>query len=115
MGHSRGGETIAITALFNNYQFRIKALFSISGTDDGYMPLGRSLQLSDIAMFGIHEIYDGDVSAFAFQSKLTNLRFTSNHSLYNFKSSLYVHQANHRQFNTKWGRYDITSGVKKFL
>jgi hypothetical protein len=130
MGHSRGGEAITIAYLFNqlnylpdypsnvlfkNYNFGIKVLFSISGTEDGYTPLGRSLQLSDVTMFGIHGIYDGDVSSFSFQSKLTNLKFTSNSSSYYFKASLYVHQANHGQFNTHWGRYDLSAGAQKFM
>jgi hypothetical protein len=130
MGHSRGGEAIFIAYLFNklkflpdypsdisfnNYNFQIKALFSIGGTTDGYMPLGNSLQLHDVTMFAIHGIYDGDVSSFLFQSKLTNLKFTSNNTNYYFKGSLYVHQANHGQFNTDWGRYDLTAGINKFM
>ncbi|CAF3234527.1 unnamed protein product, partial [Rotaria sp. Silwood2] len=130
MGHSCGGEAIIIAylfnklnvlpdyptdVLFNNYNFGIKALFSIGGTDDGYMPLGRSLQLYDVTMFAIHGIYDGDVSSFVFQSKLTNLKFTSNTMNYNFKASLYVHQANHGQFNTQWGRYDLAPGASQFM
>ncbi|CAF3516125.1 unnamed protein product [Rotaria sp. Silwood1] len=130
MGHSRGGEAIVIAylfnklnflpdypsnVLFNNYSFGIKALFSIGGTDDNYMPLGRTLQLYDVTMFAIHGIYDADVSSFLFQSKLTNLKFTSKSMNYNFKASLYVHQANHGQFNTDWGRYDLISGAKQYM
>jgi hypothetical protein len=33
----------------------------------------------------------------------------------NFKASLYVHQANHGQFNTDWGRYDLPSGISQFM
>ncbi|CAF1095385.1 unnamed protein product [Rotaria sordida] len=130
MGHSRGGEAIVIAylfnklnflpdypsdILFNNYNFGIKVLFSIGGTDDGYMPLGRSLQLYDVTMLAIHGIYDGDVTSFLFQSKLTNLKFTSNTTNYNFKASLYVHQANHGQFNRNWGRYDLNPGINQFI
>ena len=129
MGHSRGGEAIIIAYLFNqltflpeypsnvqftNYNFGIKALFSIGGTEDGYMPLGRTLQFSDVTLFAIHGIYDGDVTQFDFQSKITNLKFTSN-STYHFKASLYVHQANHGQFNNNWGRYDFTSSRKEWM
>ncbi|CAM2722322.1 unnamed protein product [Rotaria socialis] len=130
MGHSRGGETIVIAYVLNklkflpdypgsislsNYNFEIKALFSISGTDDGYTPLGYSLESHDVTMFGIHGIYDADLLSFSFQGKLKSLRFTSNSSIYNFKASLYVHQANHGQFNTKWGRYDLIPGVNQFI
>ncbi|CAF1582385.1 unnamed protein product [Adineta ricciae] len=130
MGHSRGGEAIVIAHLFNklkflpdyptnisfnNYNFGIKALFSISGTNDDYMPLGRSLQLRDVTMFAIHGIYDGDLMSFLFQAKLANLRFTPNTKDYKFKGSLYIHQANHGQFNTAWGRYDLISGVSQFM
>ncbi|CAF2444102.1 unnamed protein product [Rotaria sp. Silwood2] len=130
MGHSRGGETIVIAHMLNklkflpdypttislsDYNFGIKALFSISGTDDGYTPLGYSLESHDVTMFGIHGIYDGDLLSFMFQGKLKNLRFTSNSSNYNFKASLYVHQANHGQFNSKWGRYDLIPGVNQLI
>ncbi|CAF1106904.1 unnamed protein product [Rotaria sordida] len=130
MGHSVGGETIVIAYMLNklkylpdyptsislnNYNFGIKALFSISGTDDGYTPLGHSLESHDVTMFGIHGIYDGDLSSFLFQAKLKNLQFTSNSSSYNFKASLYVHQANHGQFNTNWGRYDLMPGVNQLM
>ncbi|CAF5014131.1 unnamed protein product [Rotaria sp. Silwood1] len=129
-GHSRGGETIVIAYVLNklrfvpqyptgvsltNYNFGIKALFSIAGTDDGYMLLGRSLESYDVSMFGIHGVYDADLSSFLFQSKLTNLKFTPNSTNYNFKASLYVHQANHGQFNTNWGRYDLAPATDKFI
>ncbi|CAF0973935.1 unnamed protein product [Rotaria sp. Silwood1] len=130
MGHSRGGETIVIAHMLNklkflpdypttislsDYNFGIKALFSISGTVDFYKPLGYDLESHDVTMFGIHGIYDGDLLSFLFQEKLKNLRFTSNSSNYNFKASLYVHQANHGQFNTKWGRYDRIPGVNQLI
>jgi hypothetical protein len=127
MGHSVAGESITIAYLlnqlkyfpeypsdlsFSNYDFGIKVLFSISGTTDGYMPLGRSLHLNGVNMFAIHGIYDGDLSTFLSQSKLTNLKFTSNNNSYYFKSSLYVHQANHGQFNSIWGKYDLTHSTR---
>jgi hypothetical protein len=71
--------------------------------------------LNDITVFAIHGIYDGDVSSFLFQSKLTNSKFTSNNNSYHFKASLYVHQANHGQFNTNWGRYYKMSGLQIFM
>ncbi|CAF4293853.1 unnamed protein product [Rotaria sp. Silwood2] len=130
MGHSRAGEAIVIAQVFNklkflpdypggvsftDYEFGIKALFSIGGTDDGYMPLGHSLISEDVTMFGIHGVYDGDLSSFLFQAKLRHLRFTSNSSQYNFKASVYVHQANHGQFNTDWGRFDLIPGASRFM
>lgn len=129
MGHSVAGESITIAYLinqlkyfpefpsdlsFSDYNFGIKVLFSISGTTDAYMPLGRSLHLTNVNMFAIHGMHDGDLSTFLAQSKLTNLKFVSNDSYY-FKSSLYVHQANHGQFSTIWGRYDLISGANRFL
>ena len=129
MGHSRGGETIVIAYLinqlkylpeypsnihFDNYNFNIKVLFSIGGTSDHYMPLGRNLKFSDVTLFALHGVYDGDVSQFLSQTQIANLKFTSNSS-YHFKSSLYVHQANHGQFNNDWGRYDWRFGTDRFI
>ncbi|CAF3892929.1 unnamed protein product [Rotaria sordida] len=130
MGHSRGGEAIAVAYVLNkfkfvpqyptgisliDYDFGIKALFSIAGTNYNYKFLGRSLELNDVSMFGIHGVYDGDVSSFVFQAKLGNLKFTPNSTNYNFKASLYVHQANHGQFNSIWGRYDLIPRPNKFM
>ncbi|CAF2102784.1 unnamed protein product [Rotaria magnacalcarata] len=130
VGHSRGGEAIVIAYMLNklkflpdypgsislsNYNFEIKALFSISGTNDGYTPLGYKLKSHDVTMFGIHGIYDADLLSLSFQGKLRSLRFTSNSSNYNFKASLYVNQANHGQFNTNWGRYDLSPGKNQFI
>ncbi len=113
MGHSRGGEAIVIAYLFNqlnflpeypskflfnNSNFRIKVLFSIGGTADDCLPLGHSLQFSDVTLFALHRIYDADVTEFSFQSVLKNLKFTS--STYHFKASLYIHQANHVTIGT---------------
>lgn len=130
MGHSRGGETIVIAHMLNklkylpdypgslslsDYNFGIKVLFSISGTDDDYSPLGYGLKSQDVTIFAIHGIYDADLTMFFFQGKMKNLQFTANSSTYNFKASLYVHQANHGQFNKNWGRYDLIPGVNQLI
>ena len=54
-------------------------------------------------MYAIHEIYDGDVTSFLFQSKLTTLKFISNNKNYYFKKSLRIHQFNHRKFGNILG------------
>ncbi|CAF1224158.1 unnamed protein product [Rotaria sordida] len=63
MGHSHAGEAIVVAYILNklkfvpehptgasstDYGFGIKALFSISGIADGYMLLGRSLEIYDV-------------------------------------------------------------------
>ena len=58
IGHSRGGEAIAIAAAFNemqhppsngniqfDYNFSIRSLISIAGIDGQYMPAGQPLPL----------------------------------------------------------------------
>lgn len=129
MGHSRAGEAIVTAYILNqlnylpeypsdvhftDYNFGIKALFSIGATIDGYQPLGRSLQYSDVNLFAIQGIYDGDTNDFIFQSTINRLKFTSNRDYY-FKASLYVQQANHGQFNTDWGRWDLNFGTDKWM
>ena len=129
MGHSRGGEAIIIAYLLNqlnylpeypsdvhftNYNFGIKALFSIGATIDGYQPLGRSLHYSNVNLFALQGIYDGDTNDFFSQSTIHHLQFTTNSDYY-FKASLFVHQANHGQFNNDWGRFDLNFGTDKWM
>lgn len=58
IGHSRGGEAIAIAAAYNemahppdngniqfDYNFSIRSLISIAGTDGQYLPSGKPLPL----------------------------------------------------------------------
>ncbi|HSF15960.1 MAG TPA: hypothetical protein VLK65_10455 [Vicinamibacteria bacterium] len=114
IGHSRGGEAIAIATAFNglahhpddatirfDYRFGIRALVAIAQTDVRY---SRRIELEDVSFLALQGSYDNDEASFfgMRQFRRIDLKGSPDH----FKASLYLHGANHGQFNTVWGRTD---------
>ena len=119
-GHSRGGEMVATAYLFNDldaypedgnirfdYHFNITSIVAIAPVVDQYMPVGRSVELSDVNYLLIHGSNDQDVSIMMGEKQFNNITFTGNTDDYYFKSEVYILGANHGQFNSEWGRYDM--------
>lgn len=117
IGHSRGGEAVAIAAAYNeltaspdngniafDYNFGIQAVISIAGTDGQYKPAGQSTPLNDISYLAIHGAHDMDVSSFDGASQYSRIGFTEPSD--DYKASVYIYGANHGQFNTEWGSVD---------
>jgi len=125
-GHSRGGEMVTDAALFNDYSFypedgnitfdyhfNIKSVIAIAPTVNQYMPADHDVELSDINYLLIQGANDQDVSVFMGTKQYNNIDFSGEGDY--FKSSLYIVGANHGQFNTKWGRYDLFEPINRFL
>ena len=117
IGHSRGGEAVAVAAAFNrlpyypddatvpfDYGFEIGAVIAIAPVMGQYQPGGRFTDLLDVNYFVIHGANDGDVSSFNGAGQYEHVGFSG--AAYRFKSSLYVMGANHGQFNQVWGDHD---------
>jgi len=117
IGHSRGGEAVAIAAAFNrlpcypddarvqfDYGFNIRSVIAIAPVDGQYKPSEVSTPLSNINYLVFQGSHDADVSFFSGDRQYKRIRFTGNE--YFFKTSLYIYRANHGQFNTVWGEYD---------
>ena len=117
-GHSRGGECVSTAYLFNeydvypdngniklDYNFSIKSIIAIAPTADQYMPAQHEVSISDVNYLLIHGTNDQDVLS-AMGNKLYKNTTFSGEGNY-FKSVLYVAGANHGQFNSEWGRYDV--------
>jgi dienelactone hydrolase len=113
-GHSRGGEAIAIAAAFNelshfpddatvsfDYGFGIRSLIAIAQIDARYP---RRVRLQDVSFLALHGSYDSDEPSFHGLRQLRRIDFSGDS--YRFKAGLYLHRANHGQFNTVWGRRD---------
>lgn len=113
-GHSRGGEAAPIAAHFNklrhfpddaneifDFNFGIKGVLSIAPTDKRY---DRRINLENINYLSIQGSYDSDEASFFGYRQWQRVAFTDT-SFY-FKAGLYIHGANHGQFNSVWGRYD---------
>ena len=118
MGHSRGGEAVAVAAFFNklpfypddakqefNYNFNIKSVVAIAPVDGQYRPGEDRTPLENVNYLVIHGANDGDVQSFAGLRQYERIKFTDNQSHF-FKSAVYVYGANHGQFNSTWGNRD---------
>ena len=117
-GHSRGGECVSTAYLFNeydvypdngnikfNYNFSIKSIIAIAPTADQYMPAQHEVSIYDVNYLLIHGTNDQDVRTVMGNKLYKNTTFSGEGDY--FKSVLYVAGANHGQFNSEWGRYDM--------
>jgi dienelactone hydrolase len=123
IGHSRGGEAVAMAAVFNRlpyypddasvafgYDFSIKSVIAIAPTDYRYH---RRLTMENVNYLTLHGSYDTDVPSFYGMRQYQRVRFTDDR--YWFKAALYIHYANHGQFNTVWGREEASAPRSWFL
>ena len=115
VGHSRGGEAVSIAAAFNqlpyyqdnadlafDFNFGIKGIVSIAPTDYRYH---RQMNLQNINYLSLQGSYDADETSFWGMRPYHRLQFTDNQHW--FKAGVYIHRANHGQFNSTWGRADF--------
>lgn len=125
IGHSRGGEAVAVATAYNklpaapehgnitfDYNFGIRSIISIAGTDGQYKPSGQPIPLKDVSYLAIHGSHDMDVISFAGASQYSRIGFSD--KSHHYKASVYVYGANHGQFNTEWGRVDSIGFGSKF-
>lgn len=114
VGHSRGGEAAPIAANFNtlpyfpddanekfDFNFGIKGLVAIAPTDKRYV---RRINLADINYLTLQGSYDSDEASFFGFRQYQRIKLLD--STFHFKSGVYIHRANHGQFNSVWGKYD---------
>ncbi len=126
VGHSRGGEAVAVAGVFNrlpyypddarvafDYGFGIRGIAAIAPVDGQYKPAGDSTRLVNVSYFVLHGSHDGDMQSFHGSRVFERVRFTDGGD--HFKAGLYVHRANHGQFNTTWGRGDSGGLGNRFL
>ncbi len=126
IGHSRGGEAIVHAAAFNrllyypdnakvsfDFGFAIKTLIALAPIDGQYEPVGLPTPVENVNYLVLQGSHDGDVDFFAGARTYRRVKFTDRH--YWIKSALYIHRANHGQFNTVWGRYDAGPPLRHLL
>ncbi|MEO1262808.1 MAG: hypothetical protein AAFZ15_28630 [Bacteroidota bacterium] len=122
IGHSRGGEAVSIAAAFNrlphfpddaleafNFNFNIKGIVTLAPTDYRYH---RKIKLENINYLSLQGSYDADEVSFWGMRPYRRLKFTDKKNW--FKAGVYIHRANHGQFNSTWGRADF-GGTFKWL
>jgi dienelactone hydrolase len=126
IGHSRGGEAVAIASAFNRldhypddarvrfeFEYSIRTLIAIAPIDGQYEPANQPTPLENVNYLVLHGSHDADVSTFAGHRPYHRMRFTGDD--YWVKAGLYIYRANHGQFNTVWGDTDIGPPFHLFL
>jgi hypothetical protein len=126
IGHSRGGEAVAIAAAFNklphypddatqkfDFNFGIRSIIAIAPIDGQYEPAQRPTPLENVSYLVIHGSHDGDVSAFSGLRQYQRIQFTDDGP--GFKSAVWMYRANHGQWNTVWGNQDNGPTSARFL
>ena len=126
VGHSRGGEAVALATAFNelnhnpdhtglpwDFGFAIQTVIAIAPSDGQFLPANKPVTLKNVNYLALQGSYDADVYSFMGSSQWQRISFTDHKSYY--KASVYIEGANHGQFNTVWGRADIPKPLNHFL
>jgi hypothetical protein len=122
IGHSRGGEAVAIAALFNrlpyypddgrvafDYDFNLRGVIAIAPSDEQYEPRGEPTKFHGVSYLVIQGSNDGDVQSYMGSAQYSRIGFDECDRC--FKAGVYLLDANHGQFNTAWGRNDLSGGM----
>lgn len=123
-GHSRGGEAITAAALFNklpyfpddgtirfDYGFGVRALVALATTDRQYLSGGAAISLQDVDFLALQGSNDGDVEHFEGMQQYDRVKLTGAEP--HLKAAVYIHRANHGQWNRVWGDHDKSHGTRR--
>jgi hypothetical protein len=124
LGHSRGGEAVATAAYLNrltalpenpevtfDHNYGIRAVMGLAPSDGLFMPGGEPVRLAGVDYLAIQGAWDADVVSFDGEKQWQRVEVDDDTT----KTMAYVRQANHTQFNTVWGRYDLGQGLPKHV
>ena len=117
IGHSRGGEAVAIAACFNrlpqnpddatltfDFNFNIRSVIAIAPVDGQYKPAGTGTMVENTDYFVVHGSNDMDLRTYEGSRQYQRIKFEGDD--HHVKAGLFIFGANHGQFNTRWGRND---------
>jgi hypothetical protein len=126
MGHSRGGEAVAVAAALNqlsrypedgnvtfDFGFDIRSVVAIAPVDGQYRPADQGTPIRDVSYLVLHGSHDGDVSSFHGLRQYKRTTFSPDSD--GFKAAVYVYRANHGQWNTVWGPNDNGTRSSRIL
>lgn len=125
MGHSRGGQAVAMVADYERFfsdpededlldsmrRVSIKGIVAIAPTDRSIN--NERAYLKDLSYLLLHGARDADVNDFSNEKQFYRTSFSP--GVDHFKASVYVERANHTQFNSDWGRMDLSLPRGLFL
>ncbi|CAM4378906.1 alpha/beta hydrolase family protein [Paenibacillus tarimensis] len=115
IGHSRGGQAVAMAAdasrwfdedplLESLQKVQIKAVAALAPTDRTVDK--KSAYLRDVHYLTIQGARDADVNNFYGEQQYNRASFSKNKNA--FKAAVYLPDANHSRFNSDWGSYDLS-------
>jgi dienelactone hydrolase len=128
LGHSRGGEAAAIAASIDRMgrlpadaletleqrfggPHGVRAVVALAPSDGQYRLGDRPTVLEDVDYLVLHGGFDADVSSFVGERQYQRTEPAPG----GFKAAVYIHHANHGQFNDVWGRYDVAPPLAPLL
>jgi len=122
LGHSRGGQAVAMAADAGRWfkgeeavkaaqDFHVTSVIALAPTDKAVD--GQQARLNDVNYLVLQGARDGDVHDFYGDRQYIRSSYSKGSST--FKSSLYIADANHSQFNTDWGLRDQSLPTGLFL
>jgi dienelactone hydrolase len=127
-GHSRGGEAAALAAELDRLgrlpedaraplrervggPHGVQAVVAIAPSDGQYRLGDRPTALHGVDYLVLHGGFDGDVSSFVGERQYERAAPGEG----GFKAAVYLHHANHGQFNERWGRHDQVPPLGRLL
>lgn len=127
-GHSRGGEAAALAAELDRLgrlpsdaltpltervggPHGVRSVIAIAPSDGQYRLGDRPTTLRGVDYLVLHGGFDADVSSFVGERQYERAEPDEG----GFKAAVYVHHANHGQFNENWGRYDLMPPLAPLL
>ncbi len=123
IGHSRGGEAVTMAGVYNtlpyypdraevsfDFNFNIKGIVALAPTDYRH---DRKMVLENVDYLSLQGSYDADETSFWGMRPFRRMVYSD--SLFHVKAGIYVHGANHGQFNSTWGRSDFGAPRKWLL
>ncbi|MUT66699.1 alpha/beta hydrolase [Paenibacillus sp. NEAU-GSW1] len=113
LGHSRGGQAVAMAANADRWfaadrtlesidKMQIKSVIALAPTDKAID--SKSAALRNVNYLTLQGARDGDVNSFYGDRQYLRTSFTPDSGY--FKASLYIEEANHSRFNSDWGTMD---------
>ncbi len=115
IGHSRGGQAVAMAADYTRWfdqddslegmeNMGIQAVVGLAPTDKRIDE--KKASLNNIYYLVLHGARDADVNSFYGDHQFNRTYFDEDSE--RFKSAIYIAEANHSQFNTDWGTMDMS-------
>ncbi|MCD0445742.1 hypothetical protein LO763_19220 [Glycomyces sp. A-F 0318] len=126
IGHSRGGEAVAVAAHLNgldhlpgdeavalDHDHGIRSLLALAPSEGQYVPEDGPIRLEDVDYLVLQGSHDADVTSFGGLDQYERVSFSGEEP--RLKAALYIGHANHGHFNSRWGSHDVGNGVPKLF